>query len=184
MSEFASQHEASSLEKLQLLEFSFITRPNRLRTVDPDRIIGLDKLPFEQRVIDLAYYALELSTRKLKPFDYAHSQLETMEPGTDKAIAIIDDVIIAMAVRAEITKSLNLYDPRLHDLIAQETAQYTPDSVGWLKAIYRMRNADDRRKRIGQQTGRSSEAVARLTIAREKGIQIPFTGNSQPASVE
>lgn len=172
MSEFVSGHESKSLEKLQLLNFSFITRPNRVRPIDAERIMAIDSLSPEERVIDVSYYAVELSTSRLKPFDLAHSRLGEIEPGTDDAIEIIDDVIIAEAVRAEIVESLQSYSSELHDIIAKKTAEFTPDNVGWLKAIRRMRDAVDPQKRISQPTGRICEAVARLTIARERGIKI------------
>lgn len=178
------QHEANSFEKLHLLEFFFAARPNIIRAVDPKRISTLNDLPFEQRVVASAYYALELCNPSLKPLDYAHSRLEVMEPGTDKAIEIIDGIIIASAVQAEIVKSLNLYDPSLREIITEKTADFTPNDIGWLKAIQHLRNTNDPRKRIGRHTGRVTEAVACLTIARERGIQIPSADANWQVGVE
>lgn len=184
MSEFRSRHQAANIEKLQLYKFSFITRPNRVKPAEPERLIQLDRLPFDQRVIDFASYALELSTHKLKPLDYANSRLGSIEPGTHRAIELIDDAIIAEAVHAELVKSFEVYSPEMYGLVTRATEGCTAGNVGWLKAIHRMRNDFDPQKKVGFRTGQYGEAVARLTIARELGIQIPSDADDWPASVE
>lgn len=173
MSESSPKRNAINSERLQLMEFSFITPAGRVREAQARRITELsNKQHLEQRVIGTAYYALELCSPMLKPFDDAISQLQTMEPGTDEAIKLIDDVMLADAVRAEIVRSFNTYGGLPRDLIVDRTAQFTSKNTGWLKAIDQMRNARNPQKRIGPHTGRVSEAVARLTIARQAGIQI------------
>ncbi|MBI1952469.1 hypothetical protein HYS42_01945 [Candidatus Saccharibacteria bacterium] len=175
MSESLSSHGSKSLERLQLLNFSFITPAKKVYQVNTERIAALDRLAFDQRVVESAYYALELSNPMLKPFDEVNVQLQTMVRGSKEAINLIDDAMIADAVRWEIERSYTFYDPKLRTSILEKTEQYTTKNVGWLKAIYQMRNSSDHRRSFSNETGRACDAVARLTIARYSGIQITET---------
>lgn len=184
--EATSRPRINHMEMLDLLNFSFVVSPKTTRAPQPERISQLDNLPFNLRVVGTAYYALELSNPMLKPLDTFDARLTTMRPGTEEAMAIIDDLLIATSVQAEIDRSYELYDRHRLECqpILDETGAYSPQTVGWLRAIQRMRNASDHRKRIGQQTGRASETVARLTIARQKGIKIPLPVADYPPRVE
>ncbi len=171
-SERGGRYRVNNFEMLDILEFSFLTPPNNVKSQQAERISRFDTIPPHLKVLYATYYALELSNPMLKPLDSVNDGLASMKPGTDDALSAINDWLIATSVQAEIEKSYESYDRTAYQLVVDGTSDYSVKNFCWLRAIQKMRNASDQGRRIAPVIGRDCEAIARLTIARRFGVQI------------
>jgi Zn-dependent oligopeptidase len=171
---------------LRMIGWSFVTPAERVRPRDPNRMARFDPparsiAEKREKVIDAAYYALELST-DLKPLaeagelvEAAHHmrQMDRFSPEADRKI---DEFLIATGVNQALYNAYEQYEQySLSDLdqVRQLTKRITPANTGALKAIRTMAKENKESGWISQNIAKSSEFLLRIVIANEKGVQLP-----------
>lgn len=172
--------------------FSFVTsakgvkRHSEARMAHFDRFDAHDPVQRAARTIEVAYYALELST-PLKNYHQAHSAVEKLEPQDSEASQqIIDDLLVVLKVdemlaRAYQEVSAYVY-PQLQKL-KSATAAYTDKNTGALAAIHKMAVPNMKLGYISPATAKHAEDLIRYVITQEKNIDLTASP-AEPADIQ
>lgn len=173
--------EFADVEYLARLGYSFVSpakeakRHSQARMFYFDRFDARDPMQRATRTIDVAFYALELST-PLKNYDSAHSALEKLEPEDRVASQhIIDELLIVMKVDEMLARAyheISSYTyPQLQRL-KTATSAFNHKNTGVLTAIHRMASPNQKLGYISTATARHAEDLIRFVISQEKSINL------------
>lgn len=170
MSETSTEHHNLAVRTinrqevlLDMLGWTVVTPQAQVRPHDRQRLIEVDNLAPELRLIATAYYALELSNPMLKPLAETAAGLDQINepghPGNDK---ILDDFIVATTVYELLSEAQATSDPHKHtQSLIELTSDFTLANTGCLYALSIMREVPPVRK-LG------AETLLRILIDKEQ----------------
>jgi len=169
--------EISDVQYLKSLGYSFISPVKQTKRHSEARMSRFDNYDYrdpiqrESRIIDIAFYALELST-PLKGYDAAWRDVEKLDP-EDREVSqrIIDDLTIVIKVEEMLIKAkkeiASLPYTQLQQL-REATAGLTYKNTGALAAIHKMAVPNKKLGYISEASARHAEDLLRYVMLQEE----------------